>query len=211
MKNFKAIRTTTAMAIVAGALCTALLAGCGNTTASSAGDSAAAAPAAEATSTASASDALLDTLAPAEDYANLEKFSATTIDGKTFTQDDLAKADVTVINFWATFCGFCKEEMPAIAEWSKTLPENVQVITICTDYNSDPKAAQEILDEAGFTGTTLVSGTGDFEKLLSTVQYLPTTMVVDSSGKIATGVLDQVAYDVPGTFGKMVEMATSAK
>lgn len=56
----------------------------------------------------------------------LKSFEAKTLDGNTFTQDDLAKKDVTVMNFWSTMCGPCVEEMPDIARFAKSLPENVR-------------------------------------------------------------------------------------
>lgn len=218
----KTIKFATSTTIVAGALCAALLAGCGgNVTAKS--DPATQAGAAEAATSASASsttdfastddasqaDALYDFTTSPSDYANLNSFTAKTMDGGTFTQADLAKADVTLINYWATTCGFCVDELPDIAAWAKKLPANVQVITVCGDYEFESEAAKAILKEAGFEGTTLVSGDGDFEKFSNDVIFLPTTVVVDSSGNIVE-TLDVAAKDVSGTFTKLVNAALEA-
>lgn len=35
----------------------------------------------------------------------LPAFTANTLEGGTFTQDDIAAKDVTIVNFWGTFCG----------------------------------------------------------------------------------------------------------
>lgn len=219
----KTIKFATSTTIVAGALCAALLAGCGgNVTAKS--DPATQAGAAEAATSASASsttdfastddaasqaDALYDFTTSPSDYANLNSFTAKTMDGGTFTQADLAKADVTLINYWATTCGFCVDELPDIAAWAKKLPANVQVITVCGDYEFESEAAKAILKEAGFEGTTLVSGDGDFEKFSNDIIFLPTTVVVDSSGNIVE-TLDVAAKDVSGTFTKLVNAALEA-
>ena len=64
-----------------------------------------------------------------------------------------------------------------------------------------------MLDEAGFTGTTLVSGTGDIGELASEVMYLPTTLVVDKTGKVVGDVLEGSGKDVSDTFGQMVNVA----
>ena len=117
-------------------------------------------------------------------FGNLNSFTAKTLDGGTFTQADLAKKDVTVINYWGLLCGYCIDEMPQIAEFAKTLPDNVQVITVCADasYDDDLEVAKQILNEAGFEGVTLVGGEGDYTKVLEQIQYTPTTIFVDKDG-----------------------------
>ncbi|MDO5401527.1 MAG: TlpA disulfide reductase family protein [Eubacteriales bacterium] len=117
-------------------------------------------------------------------FSNLNAFTAKTLDGGTFTQADLAKKDVTVINYWGLLCGYCIDEMPQIAEFAKTLPDNVQVITVCADaaYDDDLEVAKQILSEAGFEGVTLVGGEGDYTKVLEEIQYTPTTIFVDKNG-----------------------------
>lgn len=60
----------------------------------------------------------------------LGSFQAVTLDGGTFTQADIAGKDVTIINFWGTFCAPCIAEMPDLAAFAKALPDNVQLITV---------------------------------------------------------------------------------
>ena len=64
---------------------------------------------------------------------SLASFSARTLEGELFTQEDIAAKDVTVVNFWSLTCGPCIAEMPDLAEFSKALPDNVQVVTVCLD------------------------------------------------------------------------------
>ena len=117
-------------------------------------------------------------------FSNLKSFQADTIDGGTFSQDDIAKKDVTVINFWSMMCGYCIDELPEIAKYADTLPDNVQVITVCLDLEGDEeiKAAQDTLKTAGFKGTTLIKGDGDFKTVCEEIQYTPTTIFVDKEG-----------------------------
>ena len=37
----------------------------------------------------------------------LQSFEAETLDGGSFTQEDLSERDVTIFNFWALTCGPC--------------------------------------------------------------------------------------------------------
>lgn len=126
--------------------------------------------------------------APAEETADagtgtaLAQFSAGTLDGETFTQADIQSKDVTVLNFWALSCGPCIAELPDLADLAAALPENVQLITVCLDGYGSEDTAKEVLEEAGFTGVTLISGDGDLAALAGSLIYTPTTVFVDSQG-----------------------------
>lgn len=118
------------------------------------------------------------------EFPDLLSFTAETLDGKEFTQADFAQADLTAINIWTTDCGPCIEEMPDLAAFAKTLPENVKLITYCVDGKGLEDVAKQILEESGFEGTTLTDGDGDLMEFKEAVQYTPTTVFVDSSGKM---------------------------
>ena len=60
---------------------------------------------------------------------SLQSFTALTLDGESFTQDDIAAKDITVLNFWALTCPPCIAEMPELASFAGALPDNVQVVT----------------------------------------------------------------------------------
>ena len=215
MKSPKSMASGATATLIAGALCTTLLAGCGSTALSAApttGTDTTGIIQTEVTADGQA-DAYGDSvfLAPASDYSDLSSFSAQTLEGKRFTPEDLAQADVTLINFWSPYCGYCVAEMPQIAAWQKTLPQNVQLITVCTDYASDPVSAEAIIEECGFEGVTLVSGDGDFVGLVNDVAFLPTTIAVDSTGRVCGSVLEGMTEDVPATFGHMVDEALRAQ
>jgi len=114
-------------------------------------------------------------------FRNLLDFAALTSDGGTFSQDDFSDYDVTVINIWDVSCSPCVREMPELAEFASSLPSNVNFITVCLSGASDRMTA--ILEEAGFKGTTLVSGDGDLAGLMDQIMYIPTTIFVDSNGR----------------------------
>lgn len=117
-------------------------------------------------------------------FSNIKTFTAKTLDGGTFTQTDIAAKDVTVINFWSLLCGYCIDELPDIAKYAATLPDNVQIITVCLglDGKAEIEAAKSTLQDAGFTGITLMEGDGDFSTVCDEAQYTPTTIFVDKDG-----------------------------
>lgn len=157
--------------LLGGALCLTLLAGCGGET--PAPSAAQSLPAESATAQGDA--AALGTMA---------SFTADTLSGGTFTQDDIADKDMTVVNLWSTMCGPCVAEMPDLARFEKALPDNVRLITVCLDGAEGAQYAQRLLEEAGFEGTTLISADGDLAALCRNVVYIPTTVFVDSGGAL---------------------------
>ena len=114
----------------------------------------------------------------------LSSFTAQTLDGGVFTQEDLAQKDITIMYVWTTFCGFCVDEMPELKEFAESLPENVQLITYCGDGSFSPDLAKKILDENGIELVTLISGDGDFRKLDYELMYTPTAVFFNSKGEV---------------------------
>lgn len=125
-----------------------------------------------------------------EGKPGLRSFSAETLDGGTFTQDDLAAVDLTMVNFWGTFCSPCIAEMPDLAEFAGVLPENVQLITICVDGEFAKEDARTLLDQAGFEGITLTKGDGDYEEMLENILAVPTTLFLDAEGNVVGDVVE---------------------
>ncbi len=121
---------------------------------------------------------------PGSQGGQLKTFEAKTLDGGTFTQEDIAAKDVTLINFWATYCGPCVEEMPGLAKLEKALPESVGLVTVCLDGGMKAESAKQILEDAGFEGLTLTEGDGDLADLVGELQYTPTTILVDGDGNL---------------------------
>ena len=115
---------------------------------------------------------------------SLNSFQATTLDGGSFSNADFADKDVTIINIWGTYCGPCQEEMPDLAAFAKSLPENVTLMTWCVDGEYEQESARQILADAGLDSVTLVNGDGDLEALGNEIMYIPTTILVDSKGNI---------------------------
>ncbi len=118
---------------------------------------------------------------------NVPEFSTTDMDGNKVTNDIFADYDLTVVNFWATYCNPCINELPELAEWKKELPDNVNLIGLLVDVDekgSDQyKLAEKIIKETGADYQHLIA-TEEFDDMISNLVGVPTTFFVDSTGKI---------------------------
>ncbi len=141
----------------------------------------------------------------------LKSFTADTLDGGVFTQDDIMNRDVTVINFWSTTCGPCIAEMPDLAAFAEALPDNVAVITVCLDGARVPDTAKELLNKAGFEGTTLITGSEDLIDVCRNIQYTPTTVFVDNEGNLAGDAIIGGQKDLSETFLKAINSVLNAE
>lgn len=134
-------------------------------------------------------------------------FTADTLDGGTFTGKDIAAKDLTVINFWGTFCSPCIAEMPDLAAFEKALPDNVQLITICVDAQGNEETAKMLLDQAGYEGITLTSGNDAFYQLMNDVQAVPTTIFVGPDGEPAGQEIIGMQPDLEGAYLSTINKA----
>ncbi len=136
---------------------------------------------------------------------DLNKFTTTDMSGNQITEELLKDYDITMVNIWTTWCGYCVEEMPELEELYQTLPENVNMITICADAADETELANEILKQSNASFTTLV-GNEELEKcLLSQVAGFPTTVFVDSEGNVVS----DVQVGAPAGKGEIVEGYTN--
>lgn len=116
--------------------------------------------------------------------ANLNSFESTTLSGEKVTQDIFKDYDITMINIWATWCSPCVADLPEIGDLYQKLPENVNVISICTDARDESELANEILEASNCKFTTVVNNETLDVAVLDKITALPTTIFVDSNGNI---------------------------
>lgn len=125
--------------------------------------------------------------AEAGGITQMPDFESVDLEGNAVDSTIFEQADITVVNFWGTFCPPCIDEMPALAEWDEELPENVQIIGIVVDVPSETvpelETAKELVAQSGIKYTNIIASDqfgGVFQHLIG----VPTTFFVDSEGKV---------------------------
>ena len=88
-----------------------------------------------------------------------------------------------LLNFWATWCGPCKIEMPWFVELQKQYgPDGLQIVGVAMDDSSDQEIAK-FTQEMGVNYPILL-GKESVGQSYGGVDVLPTTFFVDRDGKL---------------------------
>jgi thiol-disulfide isomerase/thioredoxin len=109
-------------------------------------------------------------------------FELSSLDGKKYKLSDL-RGKAVLLNFWATYCGPCKIEMPWFVELQKQYgPDGFQIIGVAMDDASNEEIAK-FAKEMGVNYPILL-GTESVGQSYGGVSVLPTTFFLDRDGKI---------------------------
>ncbi|MEE8350014.1 MAG: TlpA disulfide reductase family protein [Acidobacteriota bacterium] len=106
-----------------------------------------------------------------------------TLDGEDVSLlDPDTEGNVVFLNLWATWCGPCLAEMPAMASLYQELSENGFSMVAVSD--EDPEEVRDFLKDSPYPFTILL----DPENLLGQrfeVMAIPSTFIIDRQGRLA--------------------------
>jgi peroxiredoxin len=112
---------------------------------------------------------------------------------------------VVVLDFWATWCGPCLDEIPGYAEfWQKNRGRGVDVIGVVFD-SGDPQEIQDFVREHKIPYPQLLGNDGTLDTFGAN-QGFPTTFVIDGKGVIRS----KTVGSVPHKFEKLQETVDAA-
>ena len=120
------------------------------------------------------------------------------------------KGHAVVLNFWATWCGPCKIEMPWLVDLQKKYgPRGLQIVGVAMDDASD----QEIAVFARKMGVNymVLKGTEKVGDLYGGVDRLPFTYYIDRSGKVVDQIVGLASESVIEDDIKTILRQTDAK
>jgi peroxiredoxin len=104
-----------------------------------------------------------------------------------------------VLNFWATWCPPCVEEMPSLDRFHQQFSSR-GVVVLGVSVDQDVNAYQQFLKKAGVTFLTLRDPERKVSRLYGTYKY-PETYFIDRQGKIVQKIIGQADWTDP----KMVD------
>ncbi|MBF0435967.1 MAG: TlpA family protein disulfide reductase [Magnetococcales bacterium] len=108
------------------------------------------------------------------------------LSGNTVTLSDY-KGKIVVVNFWATWCPPCLDEIPDLIKFqNKYGGKGVQIIGVNYMERADEKRLKEFVDLHGINYPVVYDDNDKIEKLSSAlggIYGLPVTKILDRSGK----------------------------
>jgi len=125
-------------------------------------------------------------LAAAEGPAALDLRGAVLTDlaGKSILLDSLLTKGPVVLNFWATWCGPCRAEMPNLEKVFKEVgPKGVSFAAISLDRRVGKEAMESFLKGRGFTVPVYLDKDAALAKMFK-VSAIPATIVLKPTGEI---------------------------
>lgn len=111
----------------------------------------------------------------------LPDFAIQDINGKTIKPADWA-GKVVLINFWATWCGPCRAEIPELIEFQKHYGNELVVVGLSVDEGS-PADVKAFAAQNGMNYTVAIADL-PLQKAFGGVSAVPATFVVNPEGGI---------------------------
>ena len=110
-------------------------------------------------------------------------FTLTTLDGKKVSLSDY-KGRPVLVNFWATWCGPCKLEMPEFEEFRKQYSaQGLEILGLADDVDAGNDKIAEVAKKTGVTYPILLTD-GKVQKAYGGLDVLPVSFYVDRNGKV---------------------------
>ncbi len=104
---------------------------------------------------------------------------------------------VVLVNFWATWCVPCREEMPDLERLSRAYRDRGLVI-VGVNFKESPHQAQSFMQQQRLTFSTLLDRDGAASAALRLIG-LPVTMLLDRDGRLLWRALGAREWDTPPT------------
>lgn len=102
---------------------------------------------------------------------------------------------VVLVNFWATWCGPCKREMPSLDRLEATLgSERFQVLALSQDKIAVTKVRDFYFEQKIAHLTLYIDQTGNSQRAFA-VTGLPATVLIDARGRVVGRMVGPAEWD----------------
>lgn len=136
----------------------------------------------------------------------VEDFTITTYDGREVSlYQVLEQKDMVLLNLWATWCGPCGSEFPAMQEAYEKYQDKVEIIAVSVHEPDTDEVLAEYAREKGMTFPVAGDNAGISARIDHT--YIPTSLVIDRFGVIC--LMESSAMPDPAVFENLFEIYTA--
>ncbi|SEH04348.1 TlpA disulfide reductase family protein [Candidatus Venteria ishoeyi] len=116
------------------------------------------------------------------------------VNGKHYALNDYL-GRVTVVNFWASWCPPCVEEIPSLNRLREKM-HDTPFSLISVNYAEKPETIQKFMQQVVVDFPVLMDEEGHVSAQWKVFAY-PSTFIIDPQGKIAYGVNAGIEWDTP--------------
>ena len=131
------------------------------------------------------------TMAPIPGSPAAENFTLPDLAGRRHSLDDY-RGQVVLVNFWATWCAPCRDEMPAMGRLYRALTDRGLEI-LAVHAGPGGAALREFLERIPVSFTVLIDADLDLHGWQ--IPALPTTVLVDRQGRTVYRALGPRTWD----------------
>ena len=111
-------------------------------------------------------------------------FEVTTLTGETFRLSDYAGEKPVYLKFWATWCSYCKVEMPHLQSMHNQYGDDVEVLAVNVGINDSIANIERFFNSGGFNVPTMIDQQGDLVSAFGVVGT-PHHVLINKDGEIA--------------------------
>lgn len=115
------------------------------------------------------------------------------------------KGSVVFVNFWATWCVSCVEELPSIESMHKNFSGNSSFRMVTIVYKDDVKRALSFMKKHGFTFPVYFNPDESAARIFG-ITGVPETFIIDKNGRIRHKVVGPAEWDSPRAFELVQEL-----
>ena len=118
------------------------------------------------------------------------------LDGKPISLDEF-KGKIVLLNFWATWCGPCRAEIPDLIELQNKYKDQFAIVALATDED-DPVLVKKFSQKAGINYRVGMSS-DELRVKYGGIPALPTSFVIDTQGRVVqkhVGLNDPSIYEL---------------
>jgi len=146
--------------------------------------------------------------APSRNLINFQApdFEIPMLDGTTLVSPSDYEGRPLFINFWATWCGPCVRELPALEEFVAIHADDENGPALLTiNIGETPEEIEGFLEEIGVQNLPVALDANQVIKADYGVQNLPTTYIVDETGMVRFMKLGEMRFEEMGLYLQELE------
>lgn len=119
---------------------------------------------------------------------NVRKLAFRDLDGNKVRLSDY-QGQIVVLNFWATWCGPCKEELPRLGQIAQQYADrHVAFVLASIDEPKKLPVVRDFVIQQKVTLPVLVGASTDMLNEFSGTYVVPATLIIDQDGEIVRAI-----------------------